>query len=68
MLGRLRMSTNECIDAYIQMSKRVFGQPQGFTSREKFNPQDLEQAIKDIVKRKTGDENSSLMDRASCKT
>jgi len=68
MLGRLRMSTNECIDAYLEMSKTVFGQTQGFTHREKFSPEALEQAIQDIVKRKTGDENAFLMDPACCKT
>jgi hypothetical protein len=68
MIGRLRMSTNECIDAYLKISKTVFGQPQGFTHREKFSPEALKQAIKNIVKRKTGDKNAFLMDPACCKT
>jgi hypothetical protein len=62
------MSANECIDAYLEMSRKVFGQPRGLTSREKFSPKALEQAIKDIVKRKLGDENAPLMDPTCCKT
>ena len=62
------MSANECIDSYLEMSRKVFGQPQGFTHREKFSPEALEQAIKDIVMRKLGDENAPLMDPACCKT
>ena len=62
------MSASECIDAYLEMSEKVFGRSQGFTHREKFNPEALEQAVKEIVKRKTGDENSPLIDPACCKT
>lgn len=68
MLGRLHMSTSECIDAYLEMSENVFGHPQAFTHREKFSPEALEQAVKDIVERKTGDENAPLMDPTCCKT
>jgi hypothetical protein len=48
MLGRLHMSASECIDAYLEMSEKVFGQSQGFTHREKFNPEALERVVKDI--------------------
>ena len=68
MLGRLRMSASECIDAYLEMSQRVFGQSQGLTHREKFSAEALEQAVKEIIIRKTGDENAPLRDPASCKT
>ncbi|CAF9942900.1 hypothetical protein IMSHALPRED_005686 [Imshaugia aleurites] len=50
------------------MSEKVFGQPQAFTHREKFDPQALEEAIKTIVKQKTGDQDAMLQDPACCKT
>jgi len=68
MLGRLRMSVSECIKAYLEMSENVFGKPQNFTHREKFNPDALEQAIKVVVKEKTGDEDAILLDPSCCKT
>ncbi len=68
MFGRLRMSVTECIAAYVIMSEKVFGQPQAFTHREKFDPQALEEAIKTIVKQKTGDQDAMLQDPACCKT
>jgi hypothetical protein len=68
IIGRLRMSASECIDAYLEMSEKVFGQSQGFTHREMFNPEALERVVKDIVKRKTGEENAPLIDRTCCKT
>lgn len=68
MLGRLRMSVGECIEAYLEMSKRVFGQPNNFAHREKFDPAALEGAIQDIVERKLGDKNAALMDSTCCKT
>ena len=68
MLGRLRMSVTECIDAYVLMSKNVFGQPQNLTQREKFDPQALEEAIKTIVREKVGDQDALLQDPTGCKT
>ena len=68
MLGRLRMSVSECITAYISMSEKVFGQPQNFTHREKFDPQALEEAIKTIVRRKVGNQDALLQDPTGCKT
>ena len=68
MLGRLRMSVTECIAAYVGMSEKVFGQPQSFTQREKFDPQALEDAIKTIVKQKVGDQDALLQDPIGCKT
>lgn len=62
------MSASECIDAYLEMSEKVFGQLQGLHHREKFSPEALEQAVKEIVRRKTGDENAPLMDSTCCKT
>ena len=54
MLGRLKMSLDECIDAYLSLSDRVFqkkahrvtvkGKIQG-----RFDSVELEQAMKDVV-------------------
>ena len=52
MLGRLRISVTECIAAYLDLSEKVFSQPQDFTKREKFDPQALKEAIKTVVKAK----------------
>lgn len=68
MLGRLRMSVTECIAAYVVMSEKVFGQPQNFTQREKFDPQALEEAIKTIVREKIGDQDALLQDPMGGKT
>lgn len=68
MLGRLRMSVSACITVYLDMSKKVFSQAQGFTHREKFDPTALEDAIKAVVKARTGDENATLQDSSCCKT
>lgn len=68
MLGRLRMSVTECIAAYVVMSEKVFGQPQNFTQREKFDPQALEEAIKTIVRQKIGDQDALLQDPMGGKT
>ena len=68
MLGRLRMSVTECIAAYVIMSEKVFGQPQNFTQREKFNPQVFEKAIKTIVRQKGGDQGALLQNPTGCKT
>jgi hypothetical protein len=54
MLGRLKMSTDECIDAYLQLSDRIFrkkrhrltikGKIQG-----RFDSEELERAVKEII-------------------
>lgn len=68
MLGRLRMPVSECIKAYLDMSEKVFGKPQTVAHRERFGPKALEDNIKAVVGRKTGDENASLLDPNCCKT
>jgi hypothetical protein len=68
MLGRLRMTVSECIDLYLDMSQRVFGQPQNFTHREKFDPKALEEVVKTVVQRKTGNRDAPLLDVTCCKT
>ena len=54
MLGRLKMSVNECIEAYLSLSDRVFqkkrlrittkGSTQG-----RFDSKEMERAVKEVV-------------------
>jgi hypothetical protein len=74
MLGRLRMTVDECIDAYVSLSDRVFqkqrhrvtikGQVQG-----RFDSEKLERAIKEIVAKQGLAEDALLKDApdAKCK-
>ena len=74
MLGRLRMTADECIDAYILLSDRIFqkqrhrvtikGRVQG-----RFDSDELERAIRDIVVRQGLAEDTLLKDAldAKCK-
>lgn len=74
MLGRLRMTVDECIDAYVLLSDRIFqrqrhrvtikGRVQG-----RFNSNELERAIKEIVVRQGLAEDTLLKDApdARCK-
>jgi hypothetical protein len=74
MLGRLRMAVDECIDAYVSLSDRIFqkqrhrvtikGRVQG-----RFDSDELERAIKEIVTRQGLAENVLLKDapNAKCK-
>ena len=62
------MSVSECIAAYLTMSEKVFGQPENFTKRERFDPQTLEESIKAVVKRQTGNTDAPLEDFTGCKT
>ncbi len=74
MLGRLQMTVDECIDAYVSLSDTIFqkrrhritikGHVQG-----RFDSDELEKAIKEIVIRKGLEENALLQDSrdAKCK-
>jgi hypothetical protein len=62
------MSVRECIDAYLELSKKVFAQPLVHTQGDKFDPGLLEQGIKSLVRLKIGDENAPLLDSTCCKT
>ncbi|KAF2203800.1 FabD/lysophospholipase-like protein [Delitschia confertaspora ATCC 74209] len=72
MLGRLYMTVDECIDAYISLSDRVFqkqrhrmtikGQVQG-----RFDSDELERAIKEIVVRQGEREDALLKDAQDAK-
>ena len=75
MLGRLKMSIDDCIDAYARLSDRVFqkqhhrvdflrGKIQG-----RFNSGELEKAIKEIIVGQGFSEDELLQDLpdATCK-
>jgi len=74
MLGRLKMSIDECIDAYLQLSDRIFhkkrhrvtvkGKIQG-----RFDSDELERAVKEVIKGQGLQEDALLKDTpdASCK-
>jgi len=74
MLGRLQMTVDECIDAYVSLSDRIFqkrrhrvtikGRIQG-----RFDSDELERAIKEIVQRRGLEEDTLLQDSpdAKCK-
>lgn len=53
MLGRLRMSVDDCIARYPSLAKKVFGKKRSIARRlvtgAKFNEANLEAAIKEIV-------------------
>lgn len=60
MLGRLSMNVEECIEAYEQLADRVFGHPRRFhirkppwVPRDKYNHKNLEDVIKEIVRRRS---------------
>jgi len=62
MLGRLRMSIEECIQAYSALGEMIFGKKQGWPHEERFNAERLKDAIQGIVESKTGDKNALLLD------
>ncbi|KAF2191272.1 FabD/lysophospholipase-like protein [Zopfia rhizophila CBS 207.26] len=74
MLGRLKMSIDECIHAYLQLSDRIFqkkrhratvkGKIQG-----RFDSDELERAVKEVIKGQGLQEDALLKDTpdASCK-
>ncbi len=72
MLGRLQMTIDECIDAYILLSDRVFqkrrhrvtikGNIQG-----RFDSDELERAIKEIVVMQGLAENALFKDSSNAK-
>ena len=73
MLGRLRMSVQECIEQYSKLGEDVFGHRRGFPHETMFDEKRLETAIKHVVVAKLGkdQENAPLMDplgKDCCKT
>ena len=53
MLGRLRMSLDECINEYVDLSRKVFSDRKR-ASKEMFEASNLEAAIKSVIKKKLG--------------
>jgi len=64
LLGRLKLSVPEAMEAYRSLAKNVFGEKKRF-SDGKFNEKALEQAIKDTVKTKLGDSEERMLDPES---
>ena len=74
MLGRLKMSIDECIDAYLQLSDRIFqkkrhratvkGKIQG-----RFDADELERAVKKVIRAQGFQEDALLKDapETACK-
>lgn len=52
MLGRLQMTVRQCIDAYANFARRVFGEPVSSWKLQegRFKADNLEAVIKDLVK------------------
>jgi hypothetical protein len=74
MLGRLRMSIDECIDAYLQLSDRIYQKkrdrvPTNSKYQDRFDSDELERAVKEIITKQNLSENTLLKDKAnaSCK-
>ncbi len=68
MLGRLRMSTAECITAYEQMAKRIFDRNEiakkgslALTGAQ-FDHTQLEAAVKETVQKYLGDSEAEMFD------
>ena len=74
MLGRLEMTVDECIDAYVSLSDKVFQKQRHRVTikghiQGRFDSDKLENAIKEIVVRKGLEEDVLLQDSrdAKCK-
>ena len=64
MLGRLRMSIQECIEQYTRLGEEVFGNHRGPPHEAMYDERRLEAAIKRAVVAKLGkdQENAALLD------
>ena len=74
MLGRLRMTVDECIDAYVSLSDRVFQKRRHRVTikglvQGRFDSEELKRAIKEIIVRQGLAEDALLKDApdAKCK-
>jgi patatin-like phospholipase/acyl hydrolase len=78
MLGRLRMSVDECIDVYTRLAKKVFGHPRSIyrltgglvalAGKSMYDKNVLESTLKDIIKQKTGHSSTFLEGGSGCRT
>lgn len=67
MLGRLRMSIDECIDAYLSLSDRIFQKKRHRVTikgniQGRFDSEELARAIKEVVTGKGLQEDALLKD------
>ena len=67
MLGRLHMTVDECLTAYVALSRYIFEEQRWpfdwqFNVRPRYNSKKLEDAIKHIVFHKTGDQDAVMME------
>jgi hypothetical protein len=67
MLGRLRMSIDDTITSYNRLMSKVFSEPKvTITGRtEAFKATVLEEELKGIVKRVTGNESDKMIEQDS---
>lgn len=74
MLGRLRMSVQECIDEYTTLSKEIFKRKRAVgSSRPTFYAEELEAALKTTIAKKLGARNEEAplrdpLQEEACKT
>ena len=71
MLGRLRMSVDECIEAYLKLSKEIFDEARRLGGSAQYAASAMEEKMKDIIRSKTGDEDTKMRDplkKECCKT
>ena len=68
LLGRLRMSIDDAIDSYVNLSKRVFSAKQ-IGEDGKFNAKTFDEAIVEIIESITQNPHEPLLDQRpnSCK-
>ena len=74
MLGRLKMSIDECIDAYLSLSDRVFQKKRHRVTikgniQGRFDTEELERAVKEVITAQGLSENTLLKDTSdnACK-
>jgi hypothetical protein len=74
MLGRLRIPLDQTIEHFAQLAKDVFSDKKHISTSSggTLKSTKLQQALKDIVRKTTGDENEMMIDRqvdtGKCKT
>ena len=74
MLGRLRMSVDESIDAYLSLSDRIFKKKRHRVTvkgniQGRFDSEELARAVKEVIKQQGLQEDTLLKDapEAACK-
>lgn len=66
MLGRMHMSVDDTIKAYVKLSKKVFADPaSGAAADGRYKASNLEEAVREIVKEYAGDAEAGIMDPRS---